>query len=203
MKKLLLLLAVIVCFVSPGNTQKRSSHRSQQKKTTTVASKKTSSQSAKISQSGMISGHRYVDLGLPSGTKWAVTNVGAKTPYEYGDYITGPVTISDLKWGGNWTIPTRTQYEELMDACSWQYMKTGNKPGYKVTGPNGKFIFLPAGGGISRLDGKLHMCDDLGYYWTSTTVEGGVTTLAFGSTWYRFENRVPEYWKLNVRMVIE
>ena len=31
--------------------------------------------------------HEYVDLGLPSGLKWATCNVGATTPEEYGDYI--------------------------------------------------------------------------------------------------------------------
>lgn len=30
--------------------------------------------------------HEYVDLGLPSGTKWATCNVGAKTPVETGNY---------------------------------------------------------------------------------------------------------------------
>lgn len=29
----------------------------------------------------------YVDLGLPSGTKWATMNVGATTPEGYGDYF--------------------------------------------------------------------------------------------------------------------
>ena len=29
----------------------------------------------------------YVDLGLPSGIKWATCNVGAETPEEYGDYF--------------------------------------------------------------------------------------------------------------------
>ncbi len=29
----------------------------------------------------------YVDLGLPSGTKWATYNVGASSPTEYGDYF--------------------------------------------------------------------------------------------------------------------
>ncbi len=29
----------------------------------------------------------YVDLGLPSGTLWATCNVGAKNPWEYGDYF--------------------------------------------------------------------------------------------------------------------
>lgn len=31
-------------------------------------------------------GHAYVDLGLPSGTLWAICNVGATSPEDYGDY---------------------------------------------------------------------------------------------------------------------
>lgn len=31
-------------------------------------------------------GHGYIDLGLPSGLKWATCNVGASAPEEYGDY---------------------------------------------------------------------------------------------------------------------
>ena len=31
--------------------------------------------------------HEYVDLGLPSGIKWATCNVGAKRPKDYGDYF--------------------------------------------------------------------------------------------------------------------
>ena len=31
-------------------------------------------------------GYEYVDLGLPSGLKWATCNVGAETPEEYGNY---------------------------------------------------------------------------------------------------------------------
>ena len=36
---------------------------------------------------GTENGHDYVDLGLPSGTKWATCNVGATAPEEYGDYF--------------------------------------------------------------------------------------------------------------------
>ena len=32
---------------------------------------------------------QYVDLGLPSGIKWATCNVGATKPEEYGDYFAG------------------------------------------------------------------------------------------------------------------
>jgi len=38
-------------------------------------------------QSGQLNGHEYVDLGLPSGTKWATCNVGASTPEGFGDYF--------------------------------------------------------------------------------------------------------------------
>ena len=31
--------------------------------------------------------HEYVDLGLPSGLKWATCNVGAEKPEDYGDYF--------------------------------------------------------------------------------------------------------------------
>lgn len=36
---------------------------------------------------GIIGGHEYVDLGLPSGTLWATYNVGASSPYEKGLYF--------------------------------------------------------------------------------------------------------------------
>ena len=36
--------------------------------------------------SGSLNGHDYVDLGLPSGLKWATCNVGASSPEEYGGY---------------------------------------------------------------------------------------------------------------------
>jgi hypothetical protein len=35
---------------------------------------------------GNANGHDYVDLGLPSGKKWATCNVGADSPIEFGDY---------------------------------------------------------------------------------------------------------------------
>ena len=38
----------------------------------------------KDGDNGKIQGHEYVDLGLPSGIKWATCNVGAKSPEESG-----------------------------------------------------------------------------------------------------------------------
>ena len=46
-------------------------------------------------------GHEYVDLGLPSGTKWATCNVGATAPEAYGDYYAwGETALKDnYNWG--------------------------------------------------------------------------------------------------------
>ena len=44
--------------------------------------------------------HEWVDLGLPSGLKWATCNVGASTPEGYGDYFAWGETEpkSDYSW---------------------------------------------------------------------------------------------------------
>lgn len=48
----------------------------------------------------LISGHEYVDLGLPSGLKWATCNVGASKPEDYGGYYAWGETEekSDYGW---------------------------------------------------------------------------------------------------------
>ncbi len=47
-----------------------------------------------------INGHEAVDLGLPSGLKWATCNVGADSPEEYGGYYAWGETEekSDYSW---------------------------------------------------------------------------------------------------------
>lgn len=68
---------------------------------TTPSANKTST---KLSVSGTINGHDYVDLGLPSGTLWATCNIGSATPAGYGKYYA-------------WTeTKTKTRYTE--DNCT-------------------------------------------------------------------------------------
>lgn len=46
---------------------------------------------------GLRVGHYYVDLGLPSGTKWATCNIGANSPIAYGDYFAwGETTTKEI-----------------------------------------------------------------------------------------------------------
>ena len=125
---------------------------------------------------GTINGYEWVDLGLPSGLKWATCNVGAYSPEQYGEYYawgmtttppdnnysddncsTYGVEMSDIsgnaqydvarnKWGSTWRMPTRTEFEELIGYCTWTWSTQGDINGYMVTGNNGNHIFLPAAG---------------------------------------------------------
>ncbi|MBR2051643.1 MAG: hypothetical protein IJ961_04130 [Bacteroidales bacterium] len=97
-----------------------------------------------------IAGHEYVDLGLPSGLKWATCNVGAEKPEDYGDYfawgeietkseytesnslthgkqmddISGDVQydVAAANWGGSWRMPTKDEMIELVSNCEWEWI---------------------------------------------------------------------------------
>lgn len=58
-------------------------------------------QTVSVSKGTLYNGHYYVDLGLPSGTLWATTNVGAKSPEEYGNYYAWGETSQKNDY--NWT----------------------------------------------------------------------------------------------------
>lgn len=167
-----------------------------------------------VQKSNTINGHEYVDLGLPSGTKWATMNIGAKdakklgnmyswgetsgfnngkrdfswntykycksssdalTKYNYGKTDNKKeLDLSDdvayTEWGSRWRIPSREQFEELLDSknCSFEYVSSSNETdtsGYLIKSKrNGKTIFLPAAGCISGTEFKSMNVQ--GYYWT-------------------------------------
>ena len=140
--------------------------------------------------------HEAVDLGL--SVKWATCNVGAESPEEYGDYFAwGETTtksedtyensktcgknIGDIagnpaydaataNWGGSWRMPTKAEFEELINNCTWQWTTQGGKNGYKVTSKiNGNSIFLSAAG--YRNGSSLNNAGYNGNYLSSTPNE--------------------------------
>lgn len=142
-----------------------------------------------------INGHEYVDLGLPSGLKWATCNIGATNPEDFGNYYawgetstkneylenncsTVGVDLSEIsgdaqydaaraKWGSTWRLPTAEEFEELTNMCTWTWVTQNNVNGMKVTGQNGKSIFIPATG--YRSGSSLNYVGEYGYFWSSTT----------------------------------
>lgn len=94
----------------------------------------------------------YVDLGLHSGTMWKNKNEGSSF-YSYEEA---------LSTFGN-SLPNKSQWEELQNQCQWKW--TGS--GYKIIGPNGNFIVLPAAGN-KDCAGKMYGVGTHGGYWSSS-----------------------------------
>lgn len=112
---------------------------------------------------GFVEGYEYVDLGLPSGTKWAICNIGASTPEEYGDYLGHG--FSSIPEG--WSFPDDNSWKELIDNCVWEWITLNDVNGYHVVGPNGSCIFLPAAGYTPISSTQTNYVGTRGYYWSS------------------------------------
>ena len=139
-------------------------------------------------------GHEYVDLGLPSGTKWATMNVGASSETDYGNYYqygkgaaqyaatSGDSTYSGKEdpldssvdtavqvWGGSWHMPTRAQMQELTANTTYQWVtdyKGSGINGGTFTATNGAVLFFPAAG--VWFNGSQSGVGDYGEYWGSS-----------------------------------
>ena len=96
------------------------------------------------------------------GKSWGTYKIGGQTRIAPGS---GHDTARE-NWGSTWRMPTIAELEELCNKCTWTWTSQGGHEGYKVTGPNGNSIFLPAAGWRSGTD-RLFVGVD-GYYWSST-----------------------------------
>ena len=109
---------------------------------------------------GTLNGHDWVDLGLPSGLRWATCNVGANTPTELGNsyawgitvtnstdytYTDNPTTLpasadaATVNWGNGWRTPTYNEFNELVTNCTITYRSDE----VVFTGANGNSISIP------------------------------------------------------------
>lgn len=169
--------------------------------------------------SGVSANHSYVDLGFPSGTKWATYNVGtseltgrggvcawAETdtssrtfqPYnytlsqggKYTKYVTDSImgTVDNLTvlepeddiatvfWGDEWRMPTKEEYEELIENCDWKWSDgflDSGVAGYVGTSKiNGNSIFIPTNDRVGSLN-------RVGNYWTSDLGENETESVAY------------------------
>ena len=116
---------------------------------------------------------RYVDLGLLSGTLWMTYNFGANSETEFGQYfeygqldefsvtkkqniyqgeeepLSSSVDIVTQTYGSDWHIASRAQFDELLQETTATYEEgyLGSEiNGYKFTGSNENYIFIPLGG---------------------------------------------------------
>lgn len=130
-----------------------------------------------------------VDLGLPSGVKWASFNLGATKPEEYGDYYrwgelerltsnnqNNPYTVADTYYSTGKTILEPKDdaayvllgdgwrlptWEEVIELADNCTISEGIN-GFRLQSKNnGNTLFIPSAG-------RYNMALKDGHYWTST-----------------------------------
>ena len=107
-----------------------------------------------------------VDLGLPSGRKWASCNVGAKSQDDCG-YMMDFDTANAIEFQDGWHVPSPEDFKELVANCESEWTLSNGVPGRIFKSKiNGNSIFLPAAG--YRHDGDLDNASSRGYYCLSS-----------------------------------
>lgn len=73
---------------------------------------------------------------------------------------------ASVKWGNGWRMPTKEEWQELIDYCNQTWTNQNGVRGRLFTASNNKTIFIPAAG---YYDGhNLTYGGDVGDYWSST-----------------------------------
>ena len=121
--------------------------------------------------------HKYVDLGLPSGTLWATCNVGANNPEDYGDYFAwGETTTKSTYSWSTYKYCRDGNYHKLTKYCDESgYGNNGFTDGKRTLDPSddaatanwGDGWCMPTTDQITELNGKCT------WNWTSRNGKNG------------------------------
>ena len=176
----------------------------------------------------ILDNHEEVDLGLPSGLRWATCNIGANTPEEYGDYIAwaevypkdeyteatylfpnyNPTVLependaATIRWSYGWRMPTKEEWQELYSNTTVTWTQQNGVNGRLFTASNGNSLFLPAAGYRSNI--SLDYEGSGGYYWSSSLYTGtpnNAWLLYFNSEYYLMNYYYYRYYGRSVRPV--
>ena len=111
-----------------------------------------------------LSTYKWCNGSYSSFTKYNTDSgcgmVDNKTVLELSD------DAAHVNWGGSWRMPTKAEFDELLNNCTWTWTTQGGHNDYKgVSKSNGNSIFLPAAGYRSGTS-----LDYAGYgnYWSSS-----------------------------------
>lgn len=111
--------------------------------------------------------YKYCKGSLSTMTKYCTNSsygtVDNKTVLEAVD------DAATANWGSNWRMPTHDEQVELKEKCTWTWTTSNGVNGYKVVGPNGNSIFLPAAG--YRHDSSVGSAGSYGGYWSASLYE--------------------------------
>ena len=145
--------------------------------------------------------YKWYSGSSDSMTKYCTSSTSGNDNIDGKTVLDPEDDVAHIKWGGNWRMPTKAEQDELRNSCTWTWTTQNGVNGYKVTGPNGNSIFLPAAG--YRYGTEASDRGSYGYYWSSSLNSRRTAFyLYFGSGDY---GRVDgyRYYGLSVRPVSE
>ena len=149
-----------------------------------------------------------VDMGL--GTLWSATNLGADFAWEIGNHYAWGETepkqsyvennypyyrqvigddisktwydAAQKELGGDWRMPTREEWDELLFSVEHEWVSIQGNQGYLFTAKDGSRLFFPANGYI--YDQNVGTPDE-GYYWASTfsNIDNAYVTYLPSNSW--------------------
>lgn len=136
--------------------------------------------------------YAWGETSTKSSYSWSNYKFGHSQNGSFTKYDTGVGTdnksvldpeddAATVNLGDGWRTPTRKEWKELYEQCTWTWKTRNGVNGMQVTGPNGKSIFLPAGGWY---DSTISNRGTYGSYWTASLagIQGMASTLDFISS---------------------
>jgi hypothetical protein len=114
---------------------------------------------------------------------------------------------AQVHWGGKWRMPTKQEFDDLVNNCDWLWTTMNGVAGYVVRGRGdyaANSIFLPCAGNGS--DALFFEAGSYGYYWSSVPYprdygrpnDNGAWSLEFDSG-YHYTYYKERYYGLPVR----
>ena len=88
--------------------------------------------------------------------------------------------------GDKYRMPTKAEMQELLDRCTITNETLNGVDGFRIMGPNGNSIFMPASG-YKYLEAVKYTSDNsqnkkCGFYWTSEAYNSGTSAYAYSFT---------------------
>lgn len=91
-------------------------------------------------------------------TTYSLCDGTVSSCHDIGENISGTkYDVAHVKWGGEWCMPTKDDFMELVYNCEYKETTQNGVKGFQFTGPNGNYIFLPY----------------TGYYWNTENEKAG------------------------------
>lgn len=139
----------------------------------------------------------YFAWGETTGYTAEQVTAGVRT-FSSSEYSSGPAASisTDLtleqdaaraNLGGNWRMPTKDEYQELIDNCdvTWtdDYNGTGVKGSVFTSRVNGNSVFLPSVGYCQDYDSSVLGVGESGYFWSASWSSSS-------NAWYLYFNSI-------------